>query len=90
MRGMQQSQAEVYRECIIGMMRQKSVTELPFSDVYERLKTIFTHPVTGRPLVRADVLKNSILTESGPLDLAEQGTRIILVDASRLIRDKDE
>jgi hypothetical protein len=82
-----QSKSEEYRECIIDLMRQRGVVELPFSETYKQLKDLYTDPLTRRVEIRADNLRNAILIENGPLDLTEGGTKIVLLDASRLIRD---
>lgn len=87
---MKHSQSEEYREAILQIMRERNSVELPFGDVYRALREAYTNPLTGKSPVRADNLKNAILSDSSPLDLMEKGKTIVLIDYSRLITSTKE
>lgn len=82
----QESHSEEFRDAILQMMRVQGVDELPFKDVFERLREAYTNPITKRSPVRADNLRNAVMAKKSPFDLRNQGQTVVLVDYADLIK----
>jgi hypothetical protein len=77
------SQSEQFRDDIVRLMKDNATVSMPFADVLHRLREAYKRPL------RADNLKNAIMTQASPLALIDQGKTVILMDVTLSLGEID-